>query len=139
MICKKHGKFQQTPHAHLHGAGCPTCKESFGERKIAQILFKNEIQFEREKTFNDLKDKSNLFYDFYLPEHKTFIEYHGIQHCKPIEFFGGKNGFIEGRKRDLIKLRYVIDNKYLLLSLHNIPIKNIEELLVNALKYKSII
>lgn len=139
IICHKHGKFEQSPHAHLSGAGCPVCKESRGEKKIAEILLNYNIQFEREKTFLDLKYKSNLFYDFYLPKHKVFIEYHGKQHFKPINFFGGKIGFIETRKRDMIKLKYAIDKKYLLISLYDISIKNIEEFLVNALKYKSII
>jgi very-short-patch-repair endonuclease len=139
IICKKHGNFQQSPHAHLSGAGCPICKESLGEKKVAEILLKNKIKFEREKTFNDLKDKSNLFYDFYLPEHRTFIEYHGIQHRQSIDFFGGRNAYIERRKRDIIKLRYAINNKYLLMSIYDIPIKDMDELFVNALKYKSII
>ncbi len=139
IICKKHGKFQQSPHAHLRSAGCPICKESLGEKKIAEILLKNNVQFEREKTFKDLKYKSNLFYDFYLPQHKVFIEYNGIQHIKAIEFFGGRVGLVETRKRDMIKLKYAIDNKYLLISLHDVPIKDIDKLFISALKHKSII
>jgi very-short-patch-repair endonuclease len=139
IICSKHGKFEQTPHNHLRDAGCPSCFESRGEKKVAEILLRYNIKFEREKTFPDLKDKSNLFYDFYLPEHKVFIEYNGKQHCEPIDFFGGKKSHIETRKHDIIKLKYAINNKYLLISLNNIPIKNMDETLVNALKYKSII
>jgi hypothetical protein len=78
IICKKHGIFEQTPHNHLSGTGCHSCCESRGEKKVAEILTKNNIEFIREFTFSDLKDKSNLFYDFYLPKHKLFIEYHGI-------------------------------------------------------------
>jgi len=26
ICCKKHGLFNQTPHIHLHGSGCPICK-----------------------------------------------------------------------------------------------------------------
>jgi hypothetical protein len=139
IICKKHGEFNQSPHAHLGGAGCPKCKESFGEKKIAEILLKYNIQFEREKTFKDLKYRANLYYDFYLPNHKVFIEYHGIQHFAPVKFFGGKNALIETRKRDIIKLKYAINNNYLLISLYNIPIKHMDELLTKALNYKSII
>jgi len=29
IICKKHGIFKQTPHNHLTGQGCPTCKFEF--------------------------------------------------------------------------------------------------------------
>lgn len=139
IVCSKHGVFLQSPHAHLQGTGCPSCSESRGERKIAEILTKNNIVFIREKTFPDLKNKSQLFYDFYLPEHRVLIEYHGKQHCKPIKFFGGELGFMENRKRDLIKLRFAINNNYLLLSIYDIPIKCLDDLLMNALKYKLII
>jgi len=139
IICNEHGNFKQTPHAHLQGSGCPSCCESRGEKKIAEILNKYNLEFIREKTFNDLKDKSNLFYDFYLPKFKLFIEYNGIQHCRPINFFGGKEGYAKIKRHDLIKLKYAIDKKYLLISLYDIPIKNMNELFVNVLKYKSII
>lgn len=139
IICNKHGEFKQTPHAHLQGAGCPSCSESRGEKKVGEILLKNNIKFEKEKTFPDLKDKSNLFYDFYLPEHKVFIEYHGKQHSIPIDFFGGKESLREIRRRDMIKLKYAIDNKYLLISINYVPIKNMDEVLTNALIYKSIV
>lgn len=139
IICNKHGVFMQSPHAHLQGAGCPSCCESRGEKKIAEILTKHNIEFIREKTFSDLKNKSHLFYDFYLTKHRVLIEYNGKQHSEPIIFFGGKSGFMENRKRDIIKLRYAINNNYLLMSIYNIPIKKLDEILVDALKYKSII
>ena len=35
--------------------------------------------------------KSNIILvDFYLPDYNLFIEYNGIQHYIPIEYFGGK-------------------------------------------------
>jgi very-short-patch-repair endonuclease len=139
IICKKHGIFEQTPHAHLCGIGCPSCKESQGERKVAEVLTKNNIQFERQVTFNDLKDKSNLFYDFYLPEHKLFIEFDGIQHYKPVSFFGGENAFELRKKHDLIKYKYAVNNKYKILKIRFIPPKYLEEAFVNKLKEISIL
>ncbi len=32
IICNKHGEFEQTPHNHLKGHGCPHCRESKGEK-----------------------------------------------------------------------------------------------------------
>jgi len=139
IICSKHGEFEQSPHAHLRGVGCPSCKESRGEKKVAEILIKNNIEFIRELTFSDLKYKSNLFYDFYLPKHNLFIEYHGVQHCKPVEFFGGKKSFLEGRKRDIIKYNYAINNGYKMLIIFNVLLKYLSELLTNKLKEISII
>jgi hypothetical protein len=134
VICSKHGKFQQTPHAHLIGVGCPICKESRGEKKVAEILMKNNIEFEREKTFPDLKYKSNLFYDFYLPKYNLFIEYQGVQHFITIEFFGGKKGLIERRKRDIIKYKYAVNNGYKIMWILNMSAKYLDELLMNGIK-----
>ena len=139
IICKKHGIFEQTPHSHWSGAGCPSCSESRGEKKVAEILTENNIKFVRELTFSDLKDKSNLFYDFYLPEHKLFIEYHGIQHCRSVDFFGGKKGLVETRKRDIIKYKYAINNGYKIIWIFNIPPNNLNEILTKKLKEISII
>ncbi len=127
IICKKHGSFKQTPHSHLNGSGCPNCRGSIGESFIENILIENNINFNREVTFNDLKDKSNLFYDFYLPDHKTFIEFHGIQHLKPIEIFGGKDELLKLRKRDIIKHKYAVDNGYLLITAWNPKLRSIED------------
>ena len=139
IICEKHGIFQQTPHNHLSGSGCRLCRESHGEKKVAEILIKNNIEFIREFTFNDLRDKSNLFYDFYLPKYKLFIEYHGIQHCRPIDFFGGRSEFNETRKRDVIKNKYAINNGYKIMWIFNISPSNLDEILTNKLKQISVI
>jgi hypothetical protein len=54
-------------------------KLSKGEEKIAKILGKENISFQREKSFSDLKH--GLFrYDFYIHNHngrKIVIEYNG--------------------------------------------------------------
>jgi prepilin-type processing-associated H-X9-DG protein len=134
IICNKHGKFEQSPHNHLNGAGCPSCSESRGEKKIAEILKNNNIQFEREKIFADLKDKSNLFYDFYLPEYKLFIEYEGLQHYISIPFFGGKDGLLKTKNHDRIKYKYAVNNGYKILKIMNVSLNYLEELLTNKLK-----
>ena len=36
IICKKHGKFYQTPNTHLRNHGCPKCRSSKGEIKNIQ-------------------------------------------------------------------------------------------------------
>ena len=41
--------------------------------------------------------------DFYLPEYNIAIECQGIQHFKPIEYFGGEKSFKEQKNRDTIK------------------------------------
>ena len=139
IICKKHGVFKQTPHNHLNGNGCPNCRGSKGESIINKVLIENNIKFEIEVTFNDLKDKSNLYYDFYLPKYKLFIEFHGIQHTKPVDYFGGKDEFDKLRKRDIIKYNYAVKNGYLLLTIWNPNINTFESDLINCLNERNIL
>jgi very-short-patch-repair endonuclease len=139
IICKRHGVIEQTPHAHLSGNGCYLCKESRGEKNVANFLTNNNIFFERQVTFNDLKIKGHLFYDFYLPEYKLFIEYHGVQHWKPVDFFGGKKKFIETRNRDIFKYKYAVNNGYKIMWICNVSPKYLDEVLENKFKQISMV
>lgn len=115
IICKEHGKFLQRVNSHLTGQGCPTCKESKGEEFIRNYLIDNKIGFIQEKKFKDCIYKSELPFDFYLPELNTCIEYNGIQHYKPIEYFGGLESFEYQIIRDKIKNEYCLNNNIHLL------------------------
>lgn len=107
IICKKHGVFKQKPNHHLCGHGCPLCKSSHMENDIREILVDNNIEFEEQKHFKWLGKKS---LDFYLPKNNIAIECQGIQHFKPIEYFGGKDGLEYSKKRDIEKERLCISN-----------------------------
>lgn len=107
IICVKHGVFEQTPNAHLLGQGCPKCSESRGEKAIRLYLEKLGIEYEREKSFQDCKDKGLLRFDFYLPTKNTCIEYQGRQHYKKDPFFdNNEEAFINRKRRDEIKREY---------------------------------
>ena len=54
--------------------------------------------------------------DIWIPKHKIGIEYQGLQHDKPIDFFGGEEGFIEGQKRDLRKKELFNENNSILIE-----------------------
>ena len=114
IICPEHGEFWQTPHNHLAGQGCPYCKSSKLEDTIKDILQKERIEFESEKTFKWLKNKGHLYLDFYLPTYNIAIECQGIQHFQPVEKFGGIVGFLERQRLDFLK--------YKLCKEHNIDI-----------------
>jgi len=70
IICPEHEYFMQTANAHLNQKqGCPFCRESKGERDIANFLNKNKILFNRQKTFNNCinqKTGRKLKFDFYM-------------------------------------------------------------------------
>ncbi len=103
IICPKHGPFLQTPKAHIRGAGCPMCNNSLLEDTITSLLIRNNIPFIPQKTFDWLKYNGTLHLDFYLYEHNIVIECQGIQHFKPVDYFGGEPGYKENKKRDTIK------------------------------------
>jgi hypothetical protein len=115
IICPEHGSFFQKPGDHIHSkAGCPVCKESKGEALVAFILQSFNIDFDRQKSFSDLKHKRLLYYDFYLPELNMCIEYDGEQHFKPVLNWGGDELFKELQLKDKLKNEYC--------KKHNIPL-----------------
>ena len=56
----------------------------------------------------------NLVLDFYLPQYDLYIEYNGEQHYSPINFFGGKERFLQQLKWDEAKQKY-LKNKLLVI------------------------
>lgn len=127
IICKKHGKFEQKPRIHLNGCGCPYCgNNSKGEFRIKKYLEENNVLFERQKLFKKCKGKKRkLPFDFYLPNENILIEFDGIQHFKPVDRFGGKDGFIETKINDNIKDMFALENNIILYRIkYNEKIEN---------------
>lgn len=99
IICPIHGEFKQKPGDHLQGQGCPACRASKGEKTIAEILDKHNIIYKREFKLPNY----NFEYDFYLPELNILIEFHGIQHYKAINYFGGEESLRYTKQCDAFK------------------------------------
>jgi len=110
IICIKHGMFEQDTYSHLHGSGCPKCKESQGETKVRLFLEKKNINYIQEYKFKNCVSKESLRFDFYLPTENILIEYDGEQHFKAMNYFGGIEAFNRLKIRDEIKNQYCIDN-----------------------------
>ena len=101
------------------GYGCPVCSESHGEKYIRNYLNKHNIKYESQKRFHDLKDKTYLSYDFYLPDYNILIEYQGIQHYESVSFNGKDYTDLEKQQEhDKLKREYAKNNGYKLLELH---------------------
>lgn len=100
LECRKHGSFWIRPNAHTASrGGCPRCKESKGETRVRTFLEKHEIEFVQE-----FKIPTHGYrYDFYVPEYKMLIEFHGNQHFKPVQLFGGERYFKETVRNDKAK------------------------------------
>ncbi len=99
-----------------HHARCPYCSSPKGEDIINKILNNLNIHFEYQKTFDDLKDTNLLSYDFFIPNQNILIEYQGIQHYKPIDYFGGDERFNYQQKHDQMKADYAKANGYNLIA-----------------------
>lgn len=134
IICRKHGKFWQTPDNHLHGKGCPFCKSSKGEIEIEKWLKENNIKYIPQYKFKNCKGKTRrLPFDFYLPDYNMCIEFDGRQHYIVVEQFGGLDGFLQTMKHDIIKNNYCQSNKIELLRIPFWDYKTIDAILTNLL------
>lgn len=105
IICPKHGEFIQKPNKHINRKqGCPKCAQSHGEELVENILNRYNIKHicqYKVKHKLEIYDK-DIILDFVLIYNgKTYaIEYNGIQHYQPIEFFGGEEQFKLQQIRD---------------------------------------
>jgi len=117
IVCPDHGEFSQTPNNHKNGNGCPACGESTGEVQIRTFLENNGIEYISQYKFADCKNILALPFDFYLPKQNLCIEYNGMQHYKPIEYFGGIEGFKNRKINDKIKERYCKEHNISLLTI----------------------
>lgn len=107
---------------------CPICKSSHGEKKIMLWLEKNNINYCKEYKIN-----KQYRIDFYLPDQNIFIEYNGIQHYKPIDFFGGQEQFNKQQNRDQYIRSYCKNNNIALIEFSYLDYNNLEEKLREAI------
>ena len=120
IICPEHGEFWQTPFDHLQGKGCPKCNSSHMENEIRMLLLENDFNFKEQQTFEWLKNKQNLYLDFYLPDYNIAIECQGKQHFKVINHFKGKKGFEERLNNDKLKFNLCKKNNIKILYYTNV-------------------
>lgn len=89
---------------------CGCIAKSSNESITQQFLESRNLVFEREKTFPDLVGElgTKLRYDFcvYVDDQIVLLELNGIQHYKPIEYFGGIDQFKRQQRYDELKVAY---------------------------------
>ena len=94
---------------------------SQGEEIITKILNKAKINFDREKTFYDLK-KGQYRYDFYIPDLKgrrAVIEFNGAQHYQYVaKFYSSMRMWMAALERDRRKISYALAND---IDIYEIP------------------
>ena len=72
-----------TPINYRQGKGCPKCRNK-GEAELYKLLISMGYKVKTEKTYNNLKHKGYLRYDFYLPKYNLLIELDGDHHRNKI-------------------------------------------------------
>lgn len=134
--CDNNHKWWAKPNDIKNGSWCPICRESNGEKTIRLFLEKNNVNFIQQKVFFNCKGiKNSLPFDFYLSDYNIIIEYDGIQHHIPIDFFGGAKSFMNLKKNDQIKNEYCQLNNIKLIRISYLD-KDIKTILKLALNIK---
>ena len=129
---KEHGIFRQRPTDHItgKGRGCPTCNNSKGEQRCAEILEKLGIEYTPQAKLKDMVHKSQLSLDFYFEKDgkKFAIEFNGEQHYKNIKAFD-KEKLKNTYERDVQKENYCKKNNINLLCIPYFMYERCDELI----------
>ncbi len=107
---------------------------SHGELTIYIFLLSHDLNFEYQKRFSDLKDKSYLPYDFYLPDFNLVIEYQGRQHFDASHSSRYKKDIDAIQRRDSMKRKYAKDKRIAYLEIDAEVVDEIEGSIINKLK-----
>jgi predicted nucleic acid-binding Zn-ribbon protein len=132
-LCKKcNREWSVIPYRILNNSGCPRCKESRGEKVIANILDNYHVQYIAQKAFEKCKYKKQLRFDFYLPDYNVAIEYQGEQHYRPVNFNGlpeerAKYIFEQVKIRDQVKRDFCDTHHIQLIAIPYWDFGNIED------------
>ena len=117
---------------HTRSCGCR--HQSKWVDLIEDILMKMNIKYDKEKRFNDCKNKKGtdmLPFDFYLPSFNAIIEYDGEHHYIPIDGWGGEEKYHKVLENDEIKNNYCDDNN---IELLRIPYTKTKEEIIDMIK-----
>lgn len=102
---------------------CNECrvKQSYISKKVEEWLIKNNIQYQKEKSYPDCKNINPLPFDYHLKDYNALIEVDGMGHYRPVPFGGDKEEGIKQYKEriynDEIKTKYCETNNIPLLRL----------------------
>lgn len=115
---------------------CPYCTtNSVLEYRVSHYLKDNKIDYIHTYRFEDLRgvNDGQLSYDFYLPDYNILIECQGVQHERPIEYFGGDDQFYIQQEHDKRKRKYAEQHKINLVEIWYYEANNINQILDNIL------
>lgn len=136
LYCDKCNKnYEKVYEKYLNGGKCPYCSETRGERKIRKFLENNNIKFIAQYRIDDCRYKYPLPFDFCIEINgeKMLLEFDGLEHFQPIDYFGGEEKFNIRKRNDSIKNEYCKNNNIKLIRISYLDYDNIEEILKEKL------
>lgn len=142
VVCPEHGAWPVSVSNHLYRhSGCPHCKRSLGEEKVARFLEEHNIVFEEQYRINNESlfcINSVILVDFYLPQLNTFIEYNGVQHYKENPLFDTRTLEQQQERDDAVRY-YCKEHGFKLIEIPYTEYDNIEKILTKELNiYKTL-
>lgn len=149
LICEY--MWKTTAHSILNGhkTDCPNCYLRKNEKLIGKILNKLEYSFVMQKNIRDFNPNENKSYrfDYYLNDFNIAIEYNGIGHYKPTQWFGAISkeqaelNFINQQKRDEYKRTFCENHHIKLIEIDGRKYKDkkLEKYIIDSLSIKGII
>ncbi len=134
-ILIRHNNLQQ---GYTSSCGCGT--RSIGELKIEQLFKKNNIKFEKEKTFESCRFPDSNYkarFDFFIPQQNYLIEFDGRQHFNINTEWGTDEDFKKSLIRDNFKNQWCKENNIPLIRIPYTHLKKlcIEDLLLESSKF----
>lgn len=143
ILHKKCGEtYKKVPKTLLDtGSLCPYCKTksiSNGEKRIEQYLISNNLKYEMQYSFPDCADERLLKFDFAVFDSANklilLIEFDGLQHFKPIKYYGGIETYKSVIRRDSIKNDYCKNQNIELIRIPYNRFRDIETILNEKLR-----
>ena len=123
-ICPIHGRFECNAGNHLRGYGiCPHCNRNRTNVEIRLYQMVKNIYPDAIHHYQNAKIMGRQHLDIYIPTLQIGIEYQGLQHFKPILFYGGQKTFEKIVANDLKKIEKcdILGIKLLHVSFDKVP------------------
>lgn len=137
--CKRCGRtWNPIAYSILRGVGC-TCQKSKGEEDIKRFFDSNNIVYEEQKKFDDLRGKRNipLSYDFYVPKNNLLIEFQGCFHDGTAKFVRKELYYEKQKINDSKKREYAKNNGFIFLEIWYYERNKIPDILSDVLNIKN--
>lgn len=124
----------------LHTTSCGCINYSIGEKNIEQVLKENNINFQKEFSFEDLKNNKKLRFDFAIFDKQgnlyELIEFDGRQHNNIYTPWDSNETMQDRQFRDNLKNEYCLKNN---IKLIRIPYNYRDKITIQLLELEKLL